>query len=546
MILQSLHALYARLKDDPDYEVAPPGYSLQKISFKVVLHPDGRLFEIQSNLQDGRARQVRVLGSAKPPGSGINPCFLWDNTGYLLGFKPEDDKPERTRDAFEAFRKKHLSLESAIASPAFSAVCRFLEAWQPERAAESPVLAETRSGFGVFQLLGEATFIHEDAAIDAWWKRHLHDDGEPTLEGQCLLTGRRGPIARLNPMIKGVAGGNAQSSLVGVNDPAFASYGKEQSFNAPVSEEAAAQYGAALNALLDGPKRHKHRILLADTTIAFWTDKPSVFENVFAQFAEDGDDTRPGDGETQDGTVLRELEIFLDALRQGLDAAADLAEECRRTQFYLLGLSPNQGRVAVRFFLHGSVLELVEHLRQHHRDIGIERQFGEGAKRADPEFPPTWKLLRETARETKDIAPNLAAPLLRAIITGTRYPESLLTAVIRRIRADRELPYLRACIIKGCLVRNYRKEIPMSLDTERHEPAYRLGRLFAVLEKAQEEALGSVGASIRDRFYSSASATPGSVFPRLLRTYQHHLGKIEGGLKVVRERLVQEIPDLLT
>jgi CRISPR-associated protein Csd1 len=154
-------------------------------------------------------------------------------------------------------------------------------------------------------------------------------------------------------------------------------------------------------------------------------------------------------------------------------------------------------------------------------------------------------LLRQTGRESKDIPPNLSAPLLRAVLTGCRYPESLLGAVIRRIRADREINYLRASIVKGCLIRNHGKEIPMSLDIEKPEPAYRLGRLFAALEKAQEDALGSVNASIRDRFYSSASATPGTVFPRLLRTYQHHLGKLEGGLKIAREKLVQEILDPL-
>ena len=175
--------------------------------------------------------------------------------------------------------------------------------------------------------------------------------------------------------------------------------------------------------------------------------------------------------------------------------------------------------------------------------VQIERQFGKGAKWPDPEFPPVRRLLAQTARKEKeeDIPPNLEAPLMRAIIGGARYPDGMFSAVIRRIRADRQVDYLRVCVIKGWLVRNQGKEVPMSLDLDRPDPAYRLGRLFAALEKAQEDALGNINASIRDRFYSAASATPGSVFPRLLRTYQHHLAKLEGGLKVVRERLVQEI-----
>ena len=546
MILQALHALYDRLKDDPAYEVAPPGYSIQKISFKVVLHPDGRLFEIQGTLHDGRPKQVRVPGSAKSPGSGINPCFLWDNTGYLLGFKPDDENPERTRRAFEALRARHLEARAGIAAPEYAAVCRFLEQWDPSEAPKHAVLKETVSGFGVFQIVGEPGFVHEHPAVDAWWRSQLSVRAGDEVEAQCLLTGMRGVVSRLQPMIKGVAGGNAQSSLVGFNDESFCSYGKEQSINAPVSEQAAAEYGAALNALLDGPMRERHRMLIADTTVAFWTDRRSLFEDVFAQFAERGSDLAPRKEEAQDGTVLKQLSIFLDALRQGLEKVGDLAGEAKRTQYYMLGLSPNQGRVAVRFFLHGSVASMIEHLRDHHRDIGIERQYGEKAKRPDPEFPPTWMLLRQTGRESKDIPPNLSAPLFRAVLTGCRYPESLLAAVIRRIRADREINYLRACIVKGCLIRNHGKEIPMSLDTEKPEPAYRLGRLFAALEKTQEDALGSINASVRDRFYSSASATPGTVFPRLLRTYQHHLGKLDGRLKIAREKLVQGILDPLT
>lgn len=171
----------------------------------------------------------------------------------------------------------------------------------------------------------------------------------------------------------------------------------------------------------------------------------------------------------------------------------------------------------------------------------VERQFGTDTKIPDPEFPPTWMLLRQTARDADGIPPILAGPLMRAILSGSRYPDGLYSAVIRRIHADRDINYLRSCIIKGYLNRNHRREISMSLDTQRSDPAYRLGRLFAALEKTQGDALGNLNASIRDRFYSAASSTPRSVFPRLLRTYQHHLGKLEGGRKVFREKLVQEI-----
>jgi len=173
------------------------------------------------------------------------------------------------------------------------------------------------------------------------------------------------------------------------------------------------------------------------------------------------------------------------------------------------------------------------------------REFTEvkGKRPPDPEFPAVWQVLRETARVSDEIPPLLGGALARAIVEGVEYPEALFSAVIRRIQADRSINYLRAATLKATLVRNHQLEIPTMLDPNQTEPAYRLGRLFSALEKTQEDALGGVNAGIRDRFYSAASATPASVFPRLLRTYQHHLAKLGGGLKVRREQLIQEILD---
>jgi CRISPR-associated protein Csd1 len=341
-------------------------------------------------------------------------------------------------------------------------------------------------------------------------------------------------------MIKGISGGKAQASLVGFNDPAYESYGKEQGYNAPVSETAAFEYAMALNSILDGPMRSKHRTILADMTIAFWTDKPSLVEDIFAQFASNGSQINNLDP-AQNESLRQKIGFFLDALRQGTEKYPDIEQDAGKTNFYILGLSPNAARVSVRLFLRTTIRGLLDNLRKHYHDMTIERQFSADAKLPDPEFPPTWMLLRQTARDSDGIPPILAGPLMRAILSGSRYPDGLYSAVIRRIHADRNIIYLRACIIKGYLNRNQGREISMSLDTERLDPAYRLGRLFAALEKTQGDALGNLNASIRDRFYSAASSTPQSVFPRLLRTYQHHLGRLEGGRKVNREKLVQEI-----
>lgn len=546
MLLQALDQLYDRLAGEPEYEIAPPGYSLQKITFRVVLTPDGSLHEFQDARQevDGRQRpqQLMVFGPARPPGAGLNPRFLWDKTDYMLGLNPEDEDPRRTERRFDAFRQLHTDAEKQINSPRFTAVCRFLQDWNPADAEASTVLLDAgATGFGVFRILGEQGYVHEDSTVRAWWERQT-GNADPPEEGDCLVTGRCAPLARTHDKVKGVAGAqSAGGAIVGFNAPAYESYGKSQSFNAPVAESVAFRYVTALNALLDGPQRTKHRLVVGDTTLAFWTDRPSPVEDIFLEFAAVGSMGGPVDASQDEGQRQR-LEYFLRALRDGKPAYGNVTPDPDGTLFWLLALSPNQARIVVRSFWEGTVTTLLDNVRTHHADIGLTPSPPSGKWRGDPEFPGIKALLAQTAREAKDIPPLLEAPLLASVITGAPYPSALVAAVLRRIRADREVTYLRCCAIKGYLNRNLNLEVSMSLDPERPDPAYRLGRLFATLEKTQKDALGEgLNKTIRDSFYSSASATPGTVFPRLLRTYQHHLAKLEGGRRVNRERLLQEI-----
>lgn len=549
MILRALYDLFERLETDPDYDVAPLGRSHQKVTFIVVIDANGNLVEVADARQivDGRPRPRRVLvpGGAKPSGSGLNPCFLWDAPGYLLGWSPRD--PERAIRTFESFCQRHLKLESEIATPEFSAVCRFLEQWDPERAGQLGVLEEVQFGYGVFQVRGQTQFVHQTPTVDSWWSRH-YSSREPGTEGQCLVTGKVAPIARLHPRIKNVAGKEQKDApIASFDDASYRSYGLTQSYNAPTSEEAAHRYATALNALLDGGKREKHRLVVGGTTVAFWTDKPSPTEDVFLPFAAEGSGLIESFG-AQDEVLRRKLAVFLEALRKGTEAYGELGEDLESNRYSILGLArPTSARIAVRFFHQGTLAELLQNLRRHHKEIGIERQFGEGSKHPEPEFPPTWLLLEQTCPrkngkpDREKIPPLLAGTLLESVVAGLRYPEGLFATVMRRIIADREVNYPRSCVIKGYLVRNLGQEVPMSLDTSRPDPAYRLGRLFAALEMTQRDALPDIQRTIRDSYYASASATPGRIFPRLFRTYQHHLAGVPGGKKVNREKLVQEI-----
>ena len=483
MILQALYQLYGRLEDDPANGLPKPGYSLQGISFKVVLHPNGRLHEI-SAVRDatGRAIPTLVPGAGKPSGQGINPCFLWDNSGYMLGFKPEDPKPERTAKTFEEFRRSHLKLDAIIGSPSFSAVCRFLEHWVPDRATEYPTLLQTKTGFGVFQITGEPGYVHQDKAIQSWWESRP-PNASPDEKGLCLITGRRSTLAKLHdPVIKGVAGAqSAGAKLVSFNLDAFTSYGKEQSFNAPVSEEAAFAYCTALNHLLASDRR---RLRVGDATTVFWTERPSTAEDLLP-FLMDSAQSPEDEG------LKQRLAVVLEKLANGKLAGDDLGDAI--TPFYILGLSPNASRLSVRFWQASTLGELAANLQAHHRDLAIVRQWDEtNSKSPVPKIPGIYSLLRQTARDADGIPPLLGGALMRSILLGTNYPDALFQKVMSRLCvAEKDhngnpldrVSYLRAAIIKAYLNRNHQLHLPMSLDTTRPDPAYLLGRLFAVLEK---------------------------------------------------------------
>lgn len=545
MILQALYALYQRLEKDPDYRMPPVGYSQQKIAFAVVLNPDGQLHDLTA-LPDNVTDRIKVVpGGDKPTGKVTETsvhekvCFLRNDMAFLLGATIEEKNgplvPAITEH--EAFKKFHLSLEGDIDDPAYKTLCAFLRTWNPREALNHPDWSAFAEGQGVFQIIGETQYLHDKQAMRAWWDMHRPKD-KPVL-GQCLVTGGENqPISRLHePKIKNVrAAQSAGAPIVSFDKDsnAYSSYGRDgsQGFNAPVSEEAAFKYATALNALTAGPMSHRHRFQLGDATTVFWTEAPSKAENFLAAFFQQGGFEEKK--EAQDVATLDKVGIFLNALRKGREAYGELAEDPDHARFFILGLTGQaKGRIGIRFFHQDSLANLLDNLRKHYRDMELVRWTGYDKENRwpAPEFPELWRMLDETCprrnrkADRDQIPPILAAPLLRSVMTGQRYPDGLFEAVMRRIHADRQPNYVRCCIIKGYLTRNLGKEMDMSLNTERKDPAYLAGRLFAVLETTQYDALGEVGASIRDRYYGAASTTPQVVFPRLLRLYQHHLPK---------------------
>lgn len=526
MILQALYHYYQR-KSEQD-EVPRFGFARKPCHFCIVISHTGQ-FILAKQLVDTSVKKPSAPSLVVPSlpsqrTSGIEPLFLCDNTGYVFGLDNKDNAARAAKQRGE-FVKLHQEIAAACDDDGLRALLAFLEEWTPDKVASLDQWSEMCGTNIVFQLNNEHCYLHERPVLQRAWIDYLQKQATAA-KALCLVTGQRAAVAEMHPHIRGVA--NAQVSgaaLSTYNLDAFCSYGKTKNLNAPVSSESAFAYTTALEHLLRKGSRQVIRI--ADATTVFWTQRESPIEGFFGILINPTDD--PGD--------LQHLRGVLDATHSGSwPAGVDAAVPC-----YILGLAPNSSRLAVRFWHVASIHEFISRLKAHFDDLSIIHDH-----KRDSDTPPLWKLLRETAVQYKDdnIPPLLGGALLRSILTGVEYPIAFYTAILNRIRADHTINYIRAAALKAYLVRHFRinkqpKEVSMSLDTTNKNPGYLLGRLFALLEKAQLDALGKVDATIKDRYYGSASCTPRAVFPLLLRLSQHHIAKAEYG--AVRDKEIQSV-----
>lgn len=496
-----------------------------------------------------RPRLLVVPGLDTKTGSGLNANFLSGPSNYVLGFKTEDANPERTNDCFAAFRRLHEGAELQIGCPEFSAVCAFLRSWKPSQARLHPELEALATHRCVFRIQGLNHRVHDSTLFQKWWLGRLEDDAPPII-GQCLVTGNAAPIARLHePKIRGFE--STGSLLVSFNDAAYTSYrpdhAEAQALAAPVSKAVTFRYTTALNALLAGPNAKKHSVDLGDTKTVFWTEDPSPMEPFFAELLQghESDVSAP----VQDEPTRRNLELFFKSLRSG-GADNVPTEFSASASFFVLSLTGQaKGRLGVRAWHQTTVGDLTNRLFSHFNAIACEAPAEHFRKLPTfQDFLDQTAPLKKGSTDRERIPPGLSGSLLRSVLLGADYPFTLAQSIIRRIRADRFIDpiikmkkigdeidarrraYLRASFLKGFLNRNHQHTIAMSLNPAYDNPAYQLGRLFAVLEKTQQDALGAVNSGIRDRYYGAASATPNVVFGRLLKLHQHHLPKAEASL----------------
>lgn len=538
MILQALTQYYEDLLRLG--EITPAGWSKAKVSYALELDDSGQiqyLYDLQSEEQRGKKAVLapRIMDVPAPVKRtvGIAANFLCDNSGYLLGADGKG-KPKRALECFEAAKKLHLEVLQNAPSPAARAVAAFFESWQPAGAAEHPALKARwddimKGGNLVFWYDGAPVTDNEEVR-QAWQRRYDSRGGGDS--AICLVTGSRAPVERLHPTIKGVAGAQSSgASLVSFNAPSFCSYGHEQGGNSPTGEYAAFAYTTALNHLL-ADKDHVRRI--GDTTIVCWAAGGQAAYQAFTLASIfDSDTYTEGD--------------ILSALFDLADGKAIDWDESRldpNTRFYILGLAPNAARLSVRFFWQNSFGTLARNIYRHYDRLNI-------IKPSNDTLPTlsVWRLVRETVNQnsrTPEPSPRLAGDLLQAVLTDGLYPATLLNGTMLRIRAERKITRGRAAIIKAYYIRNSENEqlkevMTVALNEQSSYQPYVLGRLFSVLEALQESANPNINATIKDRYFNSASATPATVFPVLINLAQNHLAKLSERTKIYYNQQISEL-----
>ncbi|MBI1195640.1 MAG: type I-C CRISPR-associated protein Cas8c/Csd1 [Gammaproteobacteria bacterium] len=532
MILQALAEYYERKAEAGD-ELAPAGFEFKEIPFILEIDAEGRLIQIEDTREsEGKKKRARAMlvPQAVKKTSGVAANLLWDTAEYLLGIDTRG-KPERVTEQHSAFKARIGALSGAEQDAGIQAIEKFYDSLELSSLEGKPVwqeIIETNPNL-TFRLQGDQEPIcQRPIVIESIRSAASQSDGP---QRRCLISGEADEIERLHTAIKGVWG--AQSSganIVSFNLDAFNSYGKSQGENAPVGKRAAFAYTTSLNHLL--AKDSAQRMQVGDASTVFWSEKATDLEsgvvNIFGEPPKDDPDRN-----------VRAVEQLFKSVQNGRYIADD-----NRTHFYVLGLAPNAARIAVRFWHVGTVGEMAERIVQHFGDLKIVH----GSK--EPEFLSLFRLLISTASlgKSENIPSNLAGDVMRAIIEGLPYPKTLLGAAIRRIKAEQHVSYPRAALIKACINRATRysnpvikEELKVSLDIHNNNIGYRLGRLFAVLEKAQEEANPGINATIRDRYYGSASSSPVTVFSTLMKLNKHHIGKLGKGRAVNIERLIGEI-----
>ena len=516
-------------------KVVEPGWSMVDISFGLMLCENGEiadLIDLRNEVEGNKKKYLTARKMAVPEqvkrSSGIFTYFLCDNAKYFLGI-------DGSTEHFEAAKKLHLEILKDCDSIMARAIKNFFENWNPSDVLTYPKLQEylkdlQKGARLVFMF--EENFATEYDEIKAAWENYKQNPDDST-QMQCAITGKNSPIAIIHPTIKGVMNANSSGgSIVSFNERAFESYGhdKQQGLNAPISKYATFAYTTALNDLL-ADKNHVK--IFGDMTVVYWAEENSEQCQNFLDGLLSPSEEKIS-SETLDEIVkgIKEKSISFNGTELNYE-----------NPFYILGLSPNNARISVRLFLQKSFGETIKNIAKHYEDLRIVKTVNE------LDYLSLWRILRATipsqAKEKKS-SPLMTGAVVKAIMSGQNYPVSLLQNTLLRIRADHIVTYERAAIIKAYLTRNKRRENLMSLDENSIDKNYVYGRIFYVLEAIQEAANPGLNATIKDKYFTSACATPTRVFPNLLKLSAHHLRKLEPARKIYFEKQLTDLMSKLS
>lgn len=533
MILSALTQYYERLNKNSQGAVPSFGFSEEKIGYILVLSEQGELVDLVPNLSDEKKPKPKLMNVPMPSKKSVNisPNFLWGNTQYVLGISEKVIKPPRTvLDYFGSFKRFHLEKLSTSKDPGLIALSSFLQNWSLDNVDDFNFPKGFSDKNIVFQLDGKREYIHESkAAKDIWAELVSSAEG---VKGICLVTGMSSSISRLHHPIKSPPGWKkSEVSIVSFNIESAKSYMKEQGANSPVSEFANFAYTKVLTYLLR--EENEQVISLGDTTVVFWAlaDSEEKAKSAETFFMKGFNPPSPTD-ESEAKALASEFEKLAKG-RPLTEISPDLDPN---TQFFILGVAPNAARLSIRFWLQTDLGHIQQRFTEHFQDLALNPLPWKT-------LPSLYRLLLELIptryesngnKKKKDIndAPaHLAGELMRAILTGQRYPRAILAQLLSRFRSDGDINGLRVAMVKSVMQREFRllgkEEISMSLDESNTNPAYLLGRLFAVLENIQRIALGDkVNATITDKYFAAASTVPYSVYPRLLAGSKHHLSRV--------------------
>ncbi len=553
MLINALNDYYDFLSEAG--KVAPQGMSLQKITHMIALRTDGTV----SNIIDVRKRGIPdkkgksklesvnvFLPKREQRTSDIRPNIIEHDPQYIFGLSYDKGTEsfgngnKRDKEKHERFVELNLEYTEGMTSDIVTAYRNFLKNWTPENETENAAIMniakEYTGAYFIFCLDGHPEILLHDENGEIMQKVMNNTGEEEKADGVCAVTGRPAVIAKLHDKIKGIKGGQASGGLiVSFNNSAFESYGKTQSYNGSISNDVMKRYTEALNILTGDPKHH---IYLDDLTVVFWAmskDDSKETDTLMSMLGF-------GDEKSDAAGTDELIENALKELSMGRKIDLSTAGIDENVTFYVTGLAPNSSRIAQKFIYRDKYGEIFENAAMHQLDMKIDG----GGKQIS--IRRMLYEMKSPKSRNETTPPPVIAAIFGAIINNTRYPDILLETIVRRVKIDKSINYVRAGIVKACINRNLRlnkqkEEIKVSLDKTNTNQAYLCGRLFAVLERIQQNALGNLNRTIKDSYFASACSTPSLVFPKLISLAQNHLKKDD--FAKPNNDLVGEIIDML-